>query len=169
MFSVFSEVLRTVSETAKIPVVIILVLLLALTVILIGWVVVEGFTERRRLKVKLPALLDELREGRPEDVARCIRRSGLLISMKETLIEATRHPSFTPAMLESLALQSDDMNILGVVHPGLYSSAEEVPGTADVIIDFSYPGNLDGILARAARDNAAVVIGTTGYTEAQLE
>lgn len=73
------------------------------------------------------------------------------------------------AMLESLALQSDDMNILGVVHPGLYNSAEEMPGTADVIIDFSYPGNLDGILARAARDNAAVVIGTTGYTEAQLE
>lgn len=109
MFNVFSEVLRTVSETAKIPVVIILVLLLALTVILIGWTIVEGFTERRRLKVKLPALLDELREGRPEDVARCIRRSGLLISMKETLIEVTRHPSFTPAMLESLADSQLDM------------------------------------------------------------
>lgn len=70
-------------------------------------------------------------------------------------------------MLEGLALQSDDMTILGVVHPGLYESALDVPGTADAIIDFSYPGNLDGILERARRDGAAVVIGTTGFSEAQ--
>ena len=71
-------------------------------------------------------------------------------------------------MLEGLALQSDDMTILGVVHPGLYESALDVPGTADAIIDFSYPGNLDGILERARRDGAAVVIGTTGFSEAQV-
>ena len=72
-------------------------------------------------------------------------------------------------MLERLALDAGDMEILGVVHPGLYDSALDVPGKADIIIDFSYPGNLDGILARAAKDDAAVVIGTTGYTEAQLD
>ena len=71
-------------------------------------------------------------------------------------------------MLEGLALQSEDMNILGVVHPGLYESALDVPGQADVIIDFSYPGNLSDILERAKRDDAAVVIGTTGFSEAQL-
>ena len=103
MFEIFSGILRTVSEGAKLPVVIILTLLLALTVILIGWLIAEGVTERRRLKVKLPVLLDELREGAPEDLARCIRKSGLLISMKDALVEVTRHPSFTPVMLESLA------------------------------------------------------------------
>lgn len=72
-------------------------------------------------------------------------------------------------MIEQLALESQDMQIIGVVHPGLYDSALDVPGHADVIIDFSYPGNLEGILARARRDGSAVVIGTTGYTEAQLE
>lgn len=71
-------------------------------------------------------------------------------------------------MIEQLVLESEDMQIIGVVHPGLYENALDVPGVADVIIDFSYPGNLDGILARAKRDNAAVVIGTTGYTEEQL-
>lgn len=71
-------------------------------------------------------------------------------------------------MIEQIALQSEDMNILGVVHPGLYDSPLDVPGTADVIVDFSYPGNLDGILERAARDNCAVVIGTTGFSDAQL-
>ena len=71
-------------------------------------------------------------------------------------------------MLEQLILASDDMNILGVVHPGLYESPLDVPGVADVIIDFSYPGNLEGMLARARRDNCALVIGTTGYSEEQL-
>ena len=72
-------------------------------------------------------------------------------------------------MIEQIALQSEDMNIIGVVHPGLYESPLDVPGTADVIIDFSYPGNLDGILARAARDDCAVVIGTTGFSPEQLD
>lgn len=70
-------------------------------------------------------------------------------------------------MIEQIALQSEDMNIIGVVHPGLYESPLDVPGTADVIIDFSYPGNLEGILQRAERDNCAVVIGTTGFSAEQ--
>jgi len=70
-------------------------------------------------------------------------------------------------MIEQLVLQSEDMQIIGVVHPGLYDSALDVPGKADVIVDFSYPGNLEAILERARRDGAAVVIGTTGYNEAQ--
>lgn len=72
-------------------------------------------------------------------------------------------------MLEQPIIQSDDMEILGVVHPGLYESPLDVPGQADVIIDFSYPGNLEGILARAKKDHCAVVIGTTGFSNEQLE
>lgn len=72
-------------------------------------------------------------------------------------------------MVEQIALQSEDMNIIGVVHPGLYESPLDVPGVADVIIDFSYPGNLEGILERAARDSCAVVIGTTGFSAEQAE
>lgn len=72
-------------------------------------------------------------------------------------------------MIEQIALQSEDMNIIGVVHPGLYESPLDVPGTADVIIDFSYPGNLEDILQRAERDNCAVVIGTTGFSAEQAD
>ena len=72
-------------------------------------------------------------------------------------------------MIEQIALQSEDMNIIGVVHPGLYESPMDVPGVADVIIDFSYPGNLDGILERAKQDGSAVVIGTTGFSAEQAE
>ena len=71
-------------------------------------------------------------------------------------------------MIEQIIAQYADMEILGIVHPGLYETANEVPGKADVIIDFSYPGNLDGVLARARRDGSAIVIGTTGYSDEQL-
>ena len=71
-------------------------------------------------------------------------------------------------MIEQIALQSEDMDIIGVVHPGLYESPMDVPGKADVIVDFSYPGNLDGIIERAQQDDCAVVIGTTGFSEEQL-
>ena len=50
-------------------------------------------------------------------------------------------------MLEGLALESDDMQILGVVHPGLYESALDVPGKADVIIAILAP--LDVRIQRA--------------------
>ena len=72
-------------------------------------------------------------------------------------------------MIEQLVLASDDMKIIGVVHPGLYDSPLDVPGRADVIIDFSYPGNLEGILERARKDGCAVVIGTTGFSAQQLD
>ena len=72
-------------------------------------------------------------------------------------------------LIEQLIADSEDMQLIGVVHPGMYESPLDVPGKADIIIDFSYPGNLDNILARAARDGSAVVIGTTGLSEAQLE
>lgn len=71
-------------------------------------------------------------------------------------------------MIEQMIQASDDMNIIGVVHPGMYDSPLSVPGHADLIIDFSYPGNLTDMLARAERDGSAVVIGTTGLSDAQL-
>jgi 4-hydroxy-tetrahydrodipicolinate reductase len=58
--------------------------------------------------------------------------------------------------------------ILGVVHPGLFTSPLDVPGRADVLIDFSYPGNLDDVLEYADRTGCALLIGTTGYSEAQI-
>jgi len=73
------------------------------------------------------------------------------------------------AMIESILERREDAAIIGVVHPGLFESPLDIPGKADVIIDFSYPGNLEGVIERARRDKCAVVIGTTGYTDAQLE
>lgn len=72
-------------------------------------------------------------------------------------------------MIESLLREREDVQILGVVHPGLFDSAMDVPGTPEAIVDFSYPGNLEDTLLRAQEANAAAVIGTTGLSQAQIE
>ncbi len=51
----------------------------------------------------------------------------------------------------------------------VYKSAEDIKETADVIIDFSHPSALDGILKLAKAKNIPVVLATTGYTENEIE
>ena len=100
MLDNLSGALRAVTDSLLVPCLIVLLILLAASVFLIGTLIVEAFTERLRLKAKLPALADALRSGEPESV---INDSGLLRRQKEALLEVTRHPDLTPDMRESLA------------------------------------------------------------------
>ena len=71
-------------------------------------------------------------------------------------------------MLESTLDREGGHDILGVVHPGLFETPFDVPGKADVLIDFSYPGNLEKVLTYGRETGCALVIGTTGLTEEQI-
>lgn len=51
----------------------------------------------------------------------------------------------------------------------VFSSFSELNCNADVIIDFSNPTVLDDMLDYSIKNNIAVVIATTGYSEAQTE
>lgn len=51
----------------------------------------------------------------------------------------------------------------------VYTEPMEYAGPADVIVDFSNPANLDGLLAYSIRRKIPIVICTTGYTGEQLE
>ena len=96
-----SEVLRSLSSSLQTPVIVVLLLLAAAALFMLGSLVAEAFTERSRLRARLPALADALREnGATEDI---IEGSGLLRRQKLALLEVTRHPSLTPSMRESLA------------------------------------------------------------------
>lgn len=126
------DVLRAVAAGLEIPVKVILIVLILGATALLGWLLAEFITERRLLKVSLPALLDSIRSnspplegatsraatiesnleaysppatGRTGDLHEVISSSGLLRRQKEALIELTRHPSFNDAMLEALAIR----------------------------------------------------------------
>ncbi|MEG1633102.1 MAG: 4-hydroxy-tetrahydrodipicolinate reductase [Oscillospiraceae bacterium] len=51
----------------------------------------------------------------------------------------------------------------------VYADPMEYAGAADVIVDFSNPANLDGLLAYAVRRKIPLVLCTTGYSPEQLE
>lgn len=71
-------------------------------------------------------------------------------------------------LIEEQIVRSDDLELLGVVDTGLFESPNDVPGKVEGLIDFSYPGNLDGLLRFATERNVPLVLGTTGYDERQL-
>lgn len=71
-------------------------------------------------------------------------------------------------MIEATLLREGGHTILGIVHPGLFESPFDIPGKADVLIDFSYPGNLEKVLAYGKATGCALVIGTTGLTKEQI-
>lgn len=99
-----SYVLRAIASGLKYPVLAVLLLLMAAVLLLAGSIVVEVFTERRHLKVKMPQLVDALRspEGTLEET---IAASGLLKRQKAVLIELTKHPELTDDMRQALAVR----------------------------------------------------------------
>lgn len=106
MFSLndFNNVLRSVSEGLRWPVIILLIILLAITIILLGTLIAEIFAERKYLKANMPDMVDDIRD-RSKDVRQTIKEGSLLKRQKEALLELTMHGDLTPTMRESLAVR----------------------------------------------------------------
>lgn len=106
MFSMtnLSNTLRAVASALQQPVVFILIILIVVTIFLAGTLIAEVFTERIRLKVKMPKLVDDLKN---EEIStkECIESSGLLKRQKAALIELTNHKEITNSMREALAIR----------------------------------------------------------------
>ena len=101
-----NNVLRAVSSGLRYPVVVVLLLIMAATLVLLGSFLVEIFTERRHLKVSMPQLVDRLRTaGRSGQNAmtETIASGGLLRRQENILIELTQHPELTADMRRALA------------------------------------------------------------------
>ena len=103
-FSNLSSVLMSFSEVLLIQVMTVVVVLIAITVVMLGTLIAECFTERLQLKVKLPEVAERLKAGK-ESAARIIETSGLLKRQKKALLTVTEHPTLSPAMRESLAVE----------------------------------------------------------------
>lgn len=102
-YSDLSGALRTLSSALQAPVTAILILLLALTIVMLGALIAECFTERLRLRARLPALADDLK-ARERPLEEIVADSGLLKRQRSLLQELLRHPELTPSMRESLAV-----------------------------------------------------------------
>lgn len=97
------DILRAVSGALEVPVIVLLVLFLLAAAALVGWLISESCTERRHLKLALPALMETLRTASDREAV--VEESGLLRRQKDALLELLRHPDFTDATREALAVE----------------------------------------------------------------
>jgi len=65
--------------------------------------------------------------------------------------------------------RAPDMDVGGIVDVDAMRSFDEVSGAADVVMDFSYPGNLQMTLDYVTNNGCGLVLGTTGFDGAQIE
>ncbi|MDR1183416.1 MAG: MotA/TolQ/ExbB proton channel family protein [Coriobacteriales bacterium] len=97
---VLSDVLRSIAEVLLNPVLVVLMIFMALTIIMLGSLVVEFFTETRRLSRAFPALIKDLRSKR--DLKTAVEGSRILKRQKAALLDVISDESLTSATRESL-------------------------------------------------------------------
>jgi biopolymer transport protein ExbB/TolQ len=100
---ILANALHAIASTLQSPVMAFLIGALAITLFMLGSLVVEMFTERRHLKVKLPELADRIAQG--GNLKATIESSGLLKRQRAALKELASHPTLTPAAREALAIR----------------------------------------------------------------
>ena len=97
-----SDALRAVAAALQTPVIIILLLLVAVTIIMLGTLIAELFTERIHMRVKLPELLNAMQK-RERPLEEIISESGLLRRQKKALLTICEQKNLTPLKREALA------------------------------------------------------------------
>lgn len=101
--SVFGSALHSVSQALLVPVIVVLFLMIAITTLMLGSLVAEYFTERRRMRAKIPDLIDTLQGKTGEALTREINHSGLLKRQKRALVVLAEHEVLPAPSREALA------------------------------------------------------------------
>ncbi len=101
MSSILQEALRAITSALQNPVIGVLLLVIVMT----GMILVELFTDRRRLKEKIPLLIDRMQGLNEQQLAETIKKSGLLKRQKAALQELIKRSSLPENSREALARQ----------------------------------------------------------------
>lgn len=106
MFSeAVKDILRAVSSGLQTPVMIILILLILVTIVMLGSLIAEVFSERMWLKMKIPHLIDAMQEKSMTELEEVIKNSGLLKRQKKAAMELVKRDKLPAATREALARQ----------------------------------------------------------------
>ena len=95
-----SSAMRAISNGARYPVIVLLLLAALLTLGELAGLAAEYFSDHRHLKAELPRLVDQLHAA--ENPSACIRESGLLRTQKKLLLELLKHPDLPENSLTAL-------------------------------------------------------------------
>ncbi len=98
-----SDVLHVVGQAVLIPCMTILCVLLLVAVWQTGDLLVELFTERRKMRGDVPALLERIHEGGADEIASVIQNSYLLSRFKRVILRLVEAGDLPKASLTALA------------------------------------------------------------------
>jgi len=99
------EVLRAVASVMQVPVMIVLLLLMVVTVIMLGSIIMEYFTERRRMKAKISSLVDRIQGKNTDELKILVEESGLLKRQKAALLKVIERKNLSDDTKDALARQ----------------------------------------------------------------
>ncbi len=99
-----SDALRAVASVMRTPIVIILLILIAITIILLGSIIGEWITSRRYLKVKMPEMVNKIRSC-DSSLMEVVETSGLLKHQRKLLAELAGQTELSDVMREALAVR----------------------------------------------------------------
>jgi len=103
MLALLRDTMHTISSGLLAPAIVVLLLLLAVSVIELGGLLVEIFTERRRMKVNVPELVEFFQGKDAGSIMSGIENSNLFRRQKAVLGELIKHSSLPAASLQALA------------------------------------------------------------------
>lgn len=100
-------ILRTITSSLQSPVILLLLLLIAITIVLAGSLIAELFIERRYLRVNGKVLPDmiEAMHAQPERIGEIVDESNLLKRQKEVIHELIGHKNILDSERESMAVR----------------------------------------------------------------
>ena len=104
MKSILSEALHIIGQAVMIPCLIILIVLIAIALWQVGDILVETFTERKKMKENVPRLLKTIHDTHDKgEIQELIEKSNLLNRQKRALMEILNSSSMPRASIEALA------------------------------------------------------------------
>ena len=105
MSEAVKDVLRVICESLQIPTIVILILLMAVSVVMLGGIAAEFFTDHRKLKTSIPELIDILQGKSAAAMAASINGAQILRRQKSALIYLINRTSYPDNTREALARQ----------------------------------------------------------------
>lgn len=105
MSEAVKDVLRVITESLQIPTIIILILLIALSILMLGGLIAESFTDHRKLKTSIPELIDSLQGKDPAEMYEVISRAQILKRQKNALFFLIDRSDYPDNTREALARQ----------------------------------------------------------------
>lgn len=108
---VLKDALRAISSGLQIPAIIILIVLVAVSVLMLGSIIAEVFSERKALKVSIPDLIDNLQGKDMGEMKDIIDGSNLLKRQKKAagmLIDRMKYPDNTREALARQLLADEE-------------------------------------------------------------